>query len=111
MGFGRTDRERQLAMIANSRYGEELLVNENMMVRTDKIPEYHAPSQNMVYFFSLEGFDKCEIYIRVEFLENDGNLSLPFDRRTIERYIDGQIVYYMRREQHGEEVRSVRGIN
>ncbi len=111
MGFGRTEKERELVLIASSRSGERLKINDNFMVRSNDDFEYHDPSKSMIYSFYLEDFDRCEIYIRVEFFDSEGNLSLIPERRTIDRYIDGQVVYYKGREQHGEEIRSVRGIN
>jgi hypothetical protein len=111
MGFGRTEKERQLALIANARHEEKLLINDLVMVRTDDIRKYHDPSQSFIYTFNAEGFDFCEVYIRVRFKQSDGNLSLLFERRNIDEYVDGQIVYYKEREQDWEEIRSVREVN
>lgn len=111
MGFGRTEKEKQLALIANARVGEKLRINDLEMVRTLDKAEYHPPSQNFLYTFNTEGFDICEIYIRARFKQNEGNLSLPFERRTIDVYVDGQIVYYKAEEQFGEEIKSVREVN
>ena len=110
MGFGSTEKEKQLALIANAREGERLRINDLEMVRSEYVRKFHDRSQCFIYTFNSEGFDICEVYVRVSFRQNEGNLSLPFKRRTIGEYVDGQIVYYKGREQEWEEINSVREI-
>lgn len=111
MGFGRTERESQLALITNARQGEKLRINDSVMIRTLDVGKYHPPSQSFIYTFNAEGFDFCEIYVRVSFKQNESNLSLPFERRAIDKYIDGNVVYHISWEQYGEIIRSVKEIN
>ncbi|MBI2632111.1 hypothetical protein HYW75_03845 [Candidatus Pacearchaeota archaeon] len=48
MGFGRTERERQLVLIVNARGGEKLIVNDSVMIRTDDIAKFNSPSQSFM---------------------------------------------------------------
>ena len=107
MGLGKTPLERQPALIVNVKAGEKLRINSLFMARNKDKAHYHFPSQSFIYTFNANGFDICEVYVRASFKQTEGNLSLPFERRTIDRYIEGQVVYYKEAGRCGKEIKSV----
>ena len=108
MGFGKTPLERQLALIVYARAGEQLVINDILIRRTEAAVTYHEPSQSFIYNFHTRDDEMCEAYIRVRFVESEGNLSLPHIHRRIKDFIEGQIIFIKEYETEGREIFSVK---